>query len=632
MAKATLTRNIKFIPKPAGALVYRLIPSHSAVSVRWVNGSLVPDVAKITFRITRQTGDDTPVTVTGWTSEGLSVGFSYLAGDTTAHQYAQDNSGVDVIAANKGISATLMRSGAVVDSVTVPFTIDGQAGVTYELMCIEPIVHVASDGTISPETISVQPYKIIGGSRVPLPVNAESGSQHYLIRRYMATNTVVGALGKTISTQSYKSAKFSARLDLVAKADVADIQSCDYPDSAVLASFTPFVQRDGSDGGDGALSSNVFKRAATQPATPTGGTYDNPIPDGWSDAPPEGTDPLWMSRARFTPDTTDPGWSTPSLVADSTGIEFIFSSQESPAAPANTHPYPDTAGAVWNKQASDAVWMAVAAKNAGAWSDWKVTRIKGEKGPAGSRGPALRGPQDWASLPAGYQFQSGADGEQYLDIVVYNGNYFSCSKSHSKTVLNYPMSSAAEMTTPKLWTAASKFEVIATKILLASYALVKNLGVEALEMKDAAGNVICTIKDGNVTCNTGTFKNVSVAGDITADTLSLKINTASETQVPNGSLLLDASEIVLPALAANTTRSIKILNKFASRAGAQSLVLSSNASNVYFAKNLDWLNKSSSLTVAAGGANSGKFFELLGVNDGVSGTVWYLIEIASIPT
>ena len=46
--------------------------------------------------------------------------------------------------------------------------------------------------------------------------------------------------------------------------------------------------------------------------------------------------------------------------------------------------------------------------------------------------------------------------------------------------------------------------------MLAEYSVIKNLGAEAIEMKDADGNVIFEAKDGNVTCQTGTFNNVNV--------------------------------------------------------------------------------------------------------------------------
>lgn len=130
---------------------------------------------------------------------------------------------------------------------------------------------------------------------------------------------------------------------------------------------------------------------------------------------------------------------------------------------------------------------------------------------SGERGPALRGPQAWSDCAVGYVFQSGANGEEYKDIVLYGNNYYSCIKSHTKTASNNPGS--ATDTNSGLWKLADKLEMVATKILLAQYALVKNLGVETIDMKDADGNIIFQAKDGNVTCNSGTFKNITVKGN-----------------------------------------------------------------------------------------------------------------------
>jgi hypothetical protein len=62
---------------------------------------------------------------------------------------------------------------------------------------------------------------------------------------------------------------------------------------------------------------------------------------------------------------------------------------------------------------------------------------------------------------------------------------------------------------------------VATQILLATYAVIKNLGVEAIEMKNAAGNTVFLAKDGVVTCQTGTFNNITVqSGKIAGFTIS----------------------------------------------------------------------------------------------------------------
>lgn len=135
----------------------------------------------------------------------------------------------------------------------------------------------------------------------------------------------------------------------------------------------------------------------------------------------------------------------------------------------------------------------------------------GENGAKGDRGPTLRGPQAWSDCAVGYMFQSGANGEDYKDVVLYGGYYYSCIKSHTKTASNYPGS--ATDTNSGLWKLADPVEIVATKILLTQYALVKNLGVETIDMKDADGNIIFQAKNGNVTCNSGTFKNITVKGN-----------------------------------------------------------------------------------------------------------------------
>lgn len=139
------------------------------------------------------------------------------------------------------------------------------------------------------------------------------------------------------------------------------------------------------------------------------------------------------------------------------------------------------------------------------------TVADGQPGAKGDRGPALRGPQAWSDCAVGYMFQSGASGEEYKDVVLYGNNYYSCIKSHTKTASNNPGS--ATDTNSGLWKLADKLEIVATKILLAQYALVKNLGVETIDMKDDKDNIIFQAKDGDVICNRGTFKSITVKGN-----------------------------------------------------------------------------------------------------------------------
>lgn len=91
----------------------------------------------------------------------------------------------------------------------------------------------------------------------------------------------------------------------------AAIQGLQGPAGADGAPGTPGTDGvDGIDGEDGKLIEFVWKRAPTEPAAPTG----NGIPSGWSDDPPEGTDPLWMSKAKQELDGTlvaGEAWSDP---------------------------------------------------------------------------------------------------------------------------------------------------------------------------------------------------------------------------------------------------------------------------------------------------------------------------------
>lgn len=137
---------------------------------------------------------------------------------------------------------------------------------------------------------------------------------------------------------------------------------------------------------------------------------------------------------------------------------------------------------------------------------------KGDTGAKGEQGATLRGPQAWSDCATGYAFKAGGAGEQWKDVVLYNGNYYSCVKSHTKTASNYPGSTTA--TNNGYWQLGDKIELVATKILLATYALVENLGVTAIDMKDSAGNILFQAKDGNVTCKTGTFENVTISGTL----------------------------------------------------------------------------------------------------------------------
>lgn len=130
----------------------------------------------------------------------------------------------------------------------------------------------------------------------------------------------------------------------------------------------------------------------------------------------------------------------------------------------------------------------------------------------GEQGATLRGPQAWSDCATGYNFYAGGPGETFVDVVMYNSNYYVCKKSHTKTSRNYPGSTTANNN--GLWQLGDSIDLVATKILMATYAVVENLGVRAIEMKDANGNLLFTAKDGAVSCKTGTFENITISGTL----------------------------------------------------------------------------------------------------------------------
>ena len=135
----------------------------------------------------------------------------------------------------------------------------------------------------------------------------------------------------------------------------------------------------------------------------------------------------------------------------------------------------------------------------------------GEPGAKGEVGATLRGPQSWANCGNGYNFECGASGEEWKDVVFYNSGFYSCIKSHIKSANNYPGSD--EDTNNGYWRLGSPIELVIANIILTQYQLVDNLGVKVIDMKDELGNIIFQAKDGNVICKSGTFENINASGN-----------------------------------------------------------------------------------------------------------------------
>ena len=157
--------------------------------------------------------------------------------------------------------------------------------------------------------------------------------------------------------------------------------------------------QDGTDGSDGGHLEFVYKTAATQPATPSGG--DIP-PKGWSSIPPAptGNQFVWMSQVKVTGLGSAYGvWTKPIRLsglngkdgADGTDIEFIYKITESPTPPIKpeTSQEVDYVPSGWydNPQGVTSTylyeWICVRYKIAGVWGEFSSPVIWskwGEKG------------------------------------------------------------------------------------------------------------------------------------------------------------------------------------------------------------------------------------------------------------
>lgn len=133
--------------------------------------------------------------------------------------------------------------------------------------------------------------------------------------------------------------------------------------------------------GPGVFKSIVFKRFSSTPSPPTGGSYLSPVPSGWSDGIPSGTEQIWISTRVFTSDGESPQtseWTTPQMASDTPDIDFEYSWIVT--NPGNPTDNPDN----WSNSATEnSIWMAVRKKSMGVWSSWEINKIKGEDGEDG---------------------------------------------------------------------------------------------------------------------------------------------------------------------------------------------------------------------------------------------------------
>lgn len=240
------------------------------------------------------------------------------------------------------------------------------------------------------------------------------------------------------------------------------------------------------DGERAPFQSTVFIRTNTEPAKPTGGTYEAPVPTStpaWSDAIPEGEAVLWASTRIFD-DKLQTEWETPRQMTDTATYDVEFSDiDQDPGTPSTAptkwyDPVKDKA----TKDFTKMLWRAERQKKNGTWGDWTIVRIKGEKGEPGEDGqdgaPGIDGRDGLMVYPAGY-FDATTTyraTSETAPVVKYGENYYvlkrgtTYSAASMPTNRKNPAGDVAYGGADTRWQVFDKFNAIFADILMADFA------------------------------------------------------------------------------------------------------------------------------------------------------------------
>lgn len=236
----------------------------------------------------------------------------------------------------------------------------------------------------------------------------------------------------------------------------------------------PVLLFDSGTDGESSFPSFVFIRSATQPATPTGGSYASPLPTtvGWSDGiPSDNNQPLWMSKRVFSKSggaPQDAAWSATSKVGTpSTSSKLQFSVD-------GTTGWHDTPSA-----GDEFMRSGTSTDNGATWSYAGVVRIKGE---AGSSGTATRGPAHW--------YTSGSFWSDSVANAVVTAAGYTPMAGDQVTI------SGTNFAHVKKWNGSSWIDlgqVITGDLVVENSITVNKLNTNSIEVRDNVGNVLFSV-------------------------------------------------------------------------------------------------------------------------------------------
>ena len=170
------------------------------------------------------------------------------------------------------------------------------------------------------------------------------------------------------------------------------------------------------------------------------------------------------------------------------------------------------------------------------------------------------------------------------------------------------------------WEPAQQFQFVATDLLLsrqirADEIYADDLVVQHVLARDANGNVTCKI-DGN----TG---DVDIAGHLKANTMDLKICTNSNTESPNGAVIVYTEGVVgpLPELAPGTFRTLKMFVPVMTRTPF-AISLTTVSDNVLIAPDAQYLLAKRTYDIQ----NAAGVYELNGHRSATSGNTFWSVS------
>lgn len=155
----------------------------------------------------------------------------------------------------------------------------------------------------------------------------------------------------------------------------------------------------------------------------------------------------------------------------------------------------------------------------GTWSAWSTPTLKSSWGKQGAK-------MRMRTWTADTEYLSGADGEDFYDVVIYLEKLYLCTKTHtSKSGTNDPVTSINGYL--GYWESAQDWTFVATKLLLAEKIKAEQIDADGLVAKNVD-------VEGNIVAESGLFK-----GNINIGNGSNIINKDGSGQIANGNIHWD---------------------------------------------------------------------------------------------